>query len=673
MPVKLCVKHPCSGEKLYFRTKSCVGVSNVKMGKIKIFFFCVLLVLHSAVPYEVCYNAKDTCGTDEKYKSSIQYSGSEFTGTKTSIIPNNTMTYENITDFIVKNICNNYTLFTGVSKDWYNKEHKQRNDAYTFYGSGGSIMASDQEQEVHISRRLVIHQPFNVVSWKSNLNTSLYADPFTAGVWWDHFYTLLRSSSVVQVKKIENITTINEGESYRLECDSGKILVMADMSCVYVHDLFTSEEYNPTLGSLNHLTKIPVLPSGTCGRKLPKLFSGSVLVKVPEQNIISNRSCTNMYYICASGNPTARAIHIVRALPSHVVKEEIISTPETEHPFQCSCKEEDYMGNVETITTKCTFEKSKVNYNASEVLKHEINSIKSLCEKSDRCHYNTSIQDSLRPCNCNGSNPKVPIEHYNNQHGMMKNPVGYEAIQPCKQWWPYAARKLFYLAPPFKKITSCTNNEMSLKRTKRSYRNKDGPASLISVIALQNNAHKTFKSAYDEMKRNQEHDNLVTNRVNRNSYRIVDTSSILQNVIEEIDKDLSIIEHAITNIHMQMQLDQIQIVINQLNIRNIREFLKLLHQNKLSLIADKFEINETTHCIEIPDTPQHIKLHHMMSLTTYPLLSPLKMENFTFKIPHKIHISSIHIHNNWKKILIIIGVLMLLLGLCCCACKIICC
>ena len=90
---------------------------------------------------------------------------------------------------------------------------------------------------------------------------------------------------------------------------------------------------------------------------------------------------------------------------------------------------------------------------------------------------------------------------------------------------------------------------------------------------MQKSVHKTFKTAYEEMKRNVIHDNLITNRVNRNSYRIVDTSSVLEDVILEINSDLSKMEQGMVNIQMQIEMNRIQTVINELNMHNIRTFI----------------------------------------------------------------------------------------------------
>ena len=653
----------------------------------------MLLMLHNSMPREVCFNAKDTCGTAENYKHSIQYEGNEFIGEKRSIIPKDIVIYDNITHFIAENICDNYTLITGLSKDLHNKEQKLRKDAYTLYGQFGSIMGMATEQTVNITRRLVIHEPVNVVTWKTNLNTNLYPDPLTVGVWWDHFYTLLQTSSVVQIKKIKNIIKNSEGESYRLDCKNGKILVMVDLSCVYVHELFTSERYKSPLASLRHQTKLAGISTETCARKLPKVFSGSVIVKVPPKNINAKRSCTSMYYICASGEPTARAIHIIkRGLPApHIVKQELDKASDKEYIFECSCKENDYMTRVETLAIKCIYKRTDVDYDVSQVLKHEFFSIQSLCNTTIRCHYDTSMQESLRACKCISLNPQVPIEHYNNKHGMLMEPIGFQTIHPCKSWIPYDARDSFVLRPPFKKIKPCdvnndknNNYETTSNRTRRSLwkcaytigqcgdKKNRGSASAKSVKDMQKNVHKTFKAAYDEMKHNVRHDNLVTNRVNRNSYRIVDTSSVLEDVILEINNDLATIERGMANIHMQIEMNRIQTVINEVNMHNIRTFIRGLHKNRLNLVGNKFKINETTGCVDIPDVPKGINLHHLDTISAYSSLKPIKREQFKFTIAPPVNIKTIHHHSHLKSILIIIIVLLLLLAIMFCACKFMC-
>ena len=656
-------------------------------------FSLMLLMLRYSVAREICFTVNNTCGTAEIYKHSVQYAGNEFIGEKRSIIPNDIVIYDNITHFVAENICDNYTLITGLSKDLYNKEQKRRKDAYTLYGQSGSIMAMATEQTIHITRRLVIHESFNVVNWKTNVNTNLYPDPLTVGVWWDHFYMLLQTNSVVQVKKIGNKIKNTEGESYRLDCKNGKILVIADLSCVYVHELFTSERYKYPLAGVS---------TETCARKLPKVFSGSVIVKVPQKNKNAKRSCTSMYYICASGEPTARAIHIIkRGLTApQIANQELDKVSDKEYVFECTCKENDYMTQDQTLSTKCVYKRTDLDYDRLQVLNYEILSIKSLCNKNDRCHYDTSMQDSLRACKCISSNHQVPIELYNNKHGMLKNPLGFQAIHPCKTWLPYNAIDSFVLGPPFRKIKSCggddignNNYEANSKRNKRSSRNyctmsafgfcmrsrsrsrsrrRKGAASAKSVRNMQKNIQKTFKAESEALKRNQKHDNLVSNKVNLNSYRIVDTSSVLEDVILEINSDLSKMEQGMVNIQMQIEMNRIQTVINELNMHNIRTFMVGIHKDRLNLAGDEFKINETTGCVDVPDVPEGIKLHHLTTITSYPSLKPIKSEQFKFTIAPPVNIIAIPHHNYFKSILIIGILLLLFITIMYCACKFMC-
>lgn len=670
--------------------------------KILQFLGGILLVIPYSLPSKLCFDVEDTCANDNKYNSSIQYGGEQYFGGKRLITPQSILTYNNITEFIGRNICDNYTLITGLAEHQYNKEQKQRDDTYTFYGNSGSIIASEREQKVRISRRLVIHEPVDVVSLRTNLNTNLFPDLLTMHLWWDHFYSLLGTSSVVEVKKIKSIIKSREGHSYKLDCKTGKILVIADLSCVYLHGLSTSSDtHEPLLVSFRHQAKLSSISSKTCARKLPIIFSGSVIVKVPQANIKAKRSCTNSHYICATGKATVRAIHIIKTHLNVPSRKKQVNVSEVENIFDCSCKENDHMIKVGS-SSNCIYKRIHSTPDRLQILNHETLSMKYLCLKNDKCHYNSSMVDSRRACSCVGQDKQVAIEHYYNEYGMLKNPTGADGLNPCKRWLPYGAKESFELIPPFKRIKHCEESdnhnadgeysignksiygEITSYRAKRwawysdrrrSYysrrKNCNRAATTKSVQKLAEKLSKIFKEEYKALERNNIHDNLIVNRVNLNSYHIVDLGNRLEDVILEINRDLSIIEKEIAKIQMKIELDRIQTVINEINTHRIRTFLMRMHKKRLNLMNGAFKINEVTGCAQLPNHHAVVRLGYLNTFTPYSMLKPINRTEFRFNIEPPPHINSIHQHNYFK--IILIGVVLLVFVIISiCACKIMC-
>lgn len=651
----------------------------------------ILLILPYSLPAEVCFGVEDTCDNGDKYNSTIQYAGETYFGSKKFIMPQNVITYNNITEFIGENICDNYTFVSALRKDQYNKKQKKRDDRYTFYGNSGSIIASGREQEVHIARRVVIEEPGNVLLLKTNLNTSLLPDSLTMNLWWDHFYTLLVSSSLLQVKKIKNITKSKEGHSYKLDCETGNILTIADFSCVYLQ---------------GHQTKFSPVLSTTCGRKLPVVFKGSVIVKCPLSNVNAKRSCTNSHYICATGEATARAVHIIKThLNAPYIAKNELGVSDVEHIFDCSCSENEYMSNVDG--SNCSYSRNHLTPDRLEILNHESLSIKKLCLRNPKCHYSSSMLDSLRPCRCVGQDSQVAIEHYHNEYGMLKNPTGADGLSPCKTFLPYGGKDSFQLVPPFKRIKYCETagdnvngdygygmysnihnySKITSHRVKRRMswgasswvrriiKDKQKlcqyAASAQSVQKMQKNIQKTFKEEYEALKHNEEHDNLVTNRINSNTYQIVKINNVLEDVILEFNRDLSIIEKEITNIQMKMELNRLQIIINEFNTHRIRAFLMRMHKKKLNLIKGDFRINETSGCAQVPDDHADLNLNYLDTITPYSMLKPINSSQFRFTIEPPVHINSIHQHYYFRTILIVV-VLLVFIMIITCACKFMC-
>lgn len=660
----------------------------------------LLLALHVVLSSDICYSVNNVCETDVQDKRTIHYSGYDFVGEAHSLVHPRTPVYNDVKHFLKENICKEGTLITGLSKNKSIDIFGSRPDTYTYYGKDGSVMGANQAQTIYLQERVMIHQPIKGIPFQLNYgSTRIFPDIKLVTIWWGHFYSLLKAHSEIQLVPIlVPEPNSNPGQlQYTLACSSGTVLVIADPRCTFT----TQTEVDPAEADYDDSvigTQTTVFGGGIerrkCTRRVPMLFSGSVRVTTYPRMATASKVCTPSTYLCATGPPIVRQIHVIKSNTSiHIPSVQESTFTETDQiPFACNCDEDAVAQGLRT-RTPCTYTQTTGQIELDKVVQSERHALRQLCNADVTCDNDALEWHSTRECGCKKTSTNF-IPQYHNDHGILKDPYGFSFTTPCKSWIPHQAKNTSVVLPPFQRVHACDKNLPSFRRKRSIHQDfclplivavcfsdsDKGDEGAVTKAALQNitiSIETSIQSLADKAKKIQNNLNTASQVFNRYSLRINKIERNIQYIIQNLNAFITSTNRNFDITQMEIETLRIQTTIDKLNFQHLYTFLKALHADRLTKVKQGFIINSDTGCVSVPN--QH-KLSHFGTLDelyanhTFPALPELRTHTFTFTLAPHLDITKLESPkkkglNTAVVIAIVVCIIVIAIVLLICVCK----
>lgn len=613
-------------------------------------------IIHIVFARDLCYSVNNVCETDVHNSQSIHYSGYDFVGNTHPLVHPDTPIYDDVKHFLKENICNEGTLITGLSKNQSINIFGNRRDEHTYYGKEGSIMAATQGQFIYLQERVMIHQPIKAIPFQLNYgSTRIFPDLELVSVWWGHFYSLLKSHSNIQLVPISvpEPSTIKGQTQYTLSCPSGTVLVIADPRCTFK----TQFEIDPAemdyddvvVGQHTNIFGGTPFPQ-VCIRRIPMLFTGSVQVTTYNQIHTLAQVCTPSTYICATGPPIVRQIHIIKSsipIHAHTTKESTYINSD-QIPFQCTCSENDVAQKLINKDNHCSYDVVAGTVQLDRVVQSERHTLRQLCKADIVCDNDALEPHSIRECGCPKTSKNL-IPQYNDDHAILRDPSGFSMTTPCKSWIPHQVKDTSILIPPFKRVRACDENLPSFRRRKRAFNvdfcapiivtvcfndkknNSEGGVTKAVLQNITNSIEISIRSLAEKSKQIQNQLNSANHVFNAYNLRINKIERDIKDIINHLNSFIATTNHNFDITHMEIEALRVKTEINKINFNHLIQFLKALHADRLSKMKLGFILNNNTGCVSLPQSPQ---LHFFPTMPggdinhTLPPLPTLRTQTF---------------------------------------------
>ena len=583
----------------------------------------IILAVPRVLSRDICYSVDNVCEANVKNAQSIHYSGYDFVGNTHPLVSSKTPVYNNIKHFLKENICNDGTLITGLSQNTSSEIFGNREHKHTYYGKDGSIMGATQAQTIYLLERVMIHQPTNAIPFTLNYgSTRIFPDIELVSVWWGHFYSLLKAHSKIQLVPISVPEPYSiEGQAqYTLSCPAGTVLVIVDPRCTFTTQLEidqTESDYDEeVIGTPENI--FGSADPQNCVRRVPMLFSGSVRVTTYHHIGRWSKVCTPSVYLCATGSPIVRQIHIIKS--SNPIKVPTVHESRynelDEIPFACNCQESEVAQGLVNLSKACVYKRTSGQIDLDKIVQSERHTLRQLCNADIACDNDALELHSIRECGCKKSSTNL-IPQYKNDHGILKDPYGFSMTSPCQTWIPHQAVNKSVLLPPFKRIHTCDENLPSFRRRLLGIHvkfclpfivtvcfgksNSEGGVTKAVLQNITNSLETSIQSLANKAKQIQNNLNSASHIFNQYSLHINKIERNIQYIIKNLNAFITSTNRNFDITQMEIETLRIQTTLNKLSVKHLYMFLKALHADRLDILKKGFNIDKDTGCVSVPD------------------------------------------------------------------------